>query len=163
MGRLELCGPLRERHLRAPQRHTVFNADDERVKRKLGSVIIYFNMSRDIFLLLIGAAIALGSSIATALLQHFLSLRAERKKKEWEKAENEAQEFVRKLSEGSEIHLEALKSGYIEELKRKGYKGTVAPAFTNMDAIAKLLQGVAERLEAEAQAEAERRSTPKER
>ncbi len=39
-------------------------------------------IDRDVALLLIGAAIALVSSIVTALVQHFLSLRADRIKRE---------------------------------------------------------------------------------
>lgn len=62
-------------------------------------------MSRDIALLLIGASIALVSSITTALVQHFLHLRVERIKRAQEKEEREAQESKQRLSEGTEVQL----------------------------------------------------------
>jgi hypothetical protein len=41
-------------------------------------------IDRDIYRVLLGAGIALFASLATAILQHFLSLRADKKKMEWE-------------------------------------------------------------------------------
>jgi len=46
-------------------------------------------IDRDVALLLIGAAIALVSSIVTALVQHSLSLRADRVKRERDRVENQ--------------------------------------------------------------------------
>lgn len=50
--------------------------------------------------MLIGAGIALISSLVTALAQHFLSLRADRIKKTTEKTEKEAEELRKHLMEG---------------------------------------------------------------
>lgn len=71
-------------------------------------------MSHDIVLLLIGAAIALGSSVITALAQHLLSLRAEKIKRRWEKEEIEAQEFRKGMLEGARVQ---------DELVRRKIKG----------------------------------------
>ena len=60
-------------------------------------------MSRDIALLLVGAAIAIASSIVTAIVQHRLSLRAERIKRKWEKEERESQEMKKRLAEGAQV------------------------------------------------------------
>ena len=46
--------------------------------------------------LLLGVAIALVSSIVTILVQHLLSLKAERIKREWDKKEKEAEELRRR-------------------------------------------------------------------
>src|SRR5262249_36564314 len=46
-------------------------------------------MSREIILILLGALIALTSSIATALVQHFLTLRADKLKRKWDADQKE--------------------------------------------------------------------------
>jgi hypothetical protein len=54
-------------------------------------------IDRDVTLLLIGAAISLMSGLIGALVQHFLSLRADRIKREREKKEEEAEERKKNL------------------------------------------------------------------
>lgn len=72
-------------------------------------------MDRDILLLLVGATIALVSSILTALAQHFLSLRAERIKRTWEKEEDKSQELRKSLTEGTRLPLNEVKRKVLSE------------------------------------------------
>src|SRR5215510_7886009 len=74
-------------------------------------------MGRDIFLLLLGAGIAVISSLLTALVQHFLSLKREKFKKDLEKREIEAREFKNKLLSGAEIHADVVKKFLEEDIK----------------------------------------------
>ena len=50
-------------------------------------------MSRDLNLILIGAVIALTSSIVTALVQHLLALRAEKLKRKWDDERKQSDTF----------------------------------------------------------------------
>ena len=58
-------------------------------------------MSNEMWLLLIGAGIGLVSSIIGAVVQHLLSLRAERKKREWDRQE----ELRRTLAPSARVEL----------------------------------------------------------
>ena len=66
-------------------------------------------MQRDLILLLTGAAVALVSSLLTVFIQHVLSLRAEKSRRQLEREEKAAQELKERLSEGTDLHLRALK------------------------------------------------------
>lgn len=71
-------------------------------------------IEREVVYILIGAGIALVSSIVTALVQHFLSLRADRIKRVRERELRESEKLRRHLSEGigfqlSEINRQLLK------------------------------------------------------
>jgi predicted GTPase len=74
-------------------------------------------MSHEILLLLIGAGIALVSSIVTALVQHLLNLRAEKIKKRWEKEAAQSQALQSSLTEGVQIHLDSIKEKLRSDLK----------------------------------------------
>lgn len=71
-------------------------------------------IDRDVALLLIGASIALVSGVVMAFVQHWLSLRADRIKRERERELRESEKLRRHLSEGigfqlSEINRQLLK------------------------------------------------------
>jgi hypothetical protein len=59
-------------------------------------------MSQDLFLLLVGAGIGLVSSLVGIFVQHSLSLRAERKKRDWEREDREAEERRKQLLLGTD-------------------------------------------------------------
>ena len=50
-------------------------------------------MSDEVWILLIGAGVGLVASIVGAVVNHFLSLRAEKKKREWDRKEKEAEDL----------------------------------------------------------------------
>jgi len=90
-------------------------------------------MTRDIALLLIGAGIALISSIITAFLQHWLLLRVERTKKKMERIERESQELRSKITEGSQFHLTSVSKKVLES-KDGHWFPKVIPRASNTDA-----------------------------
>jgi SMC interacting uncharacterized protein involved in chromosome segregation len=65
-------------------------------------------MSYDVYLLLIGTGIGLVSSILGAFVQHVLSLRAERKKREWEGIEKAREDLLRGVYGVTERQIQAL-------------------------------------------------------
>ena len=58
-------------------------------------------MSDEVWLLLIGAGIGLVASIIGAFVQHFLSLRAEKKKREWDRQERDALNELHRIEQES--------------------------------------------------------------
>jgi len=58
-------------------------------------------MDRDILLLLVGASIALVSSLLTALIQHILSLRADQVRRERDREDRKVEELRKALSDGT--------------------------------------------------------------
>lgn len=76
-------------------------------------------MGRDLVLILTGAGIAMGSSLITAVTQHFLGLRAERIRRQMENEERANQEIRNRLLEGTDIHLAALKDQVSSESEWK--------------------------------------------
>lgn len=75
-------------------------------------------MSRDFTLLLMGATIALVSGLITALVQHRLSLKRERVKRDWEKEDREAQERRISLLENTQFELGGVKRSLLERQMR---------------------------------------------
>lgn len=79
-------------------------------------------INRDVALLLLGAGIALVSSITTALVQHFLSIRIEKIKRDLERGEKESQEIRTRLTAGGEVHGDLIRAAYrkseVEKLLR---------------------------------------------
>lgn len=71
-------------------------------------------MSRDFTLLLMGATIALVSGLITALVQHRLSLRRERFKRDWEKEDRNEQEHRIRLLENTQLDLGNVKRKLME-------------------------------------------------
>lgn len=80
-------------------------------------------MSRDIILLLAGAGIALVSSLVTALVQHLLSIRAEKIKRMWEKQEKSSEELRNRLTEGTNIQLSSVKRRLLQKEGIRGVGG----------------------------------------
>jgi hypothetical protein len=75
-------------------------------------------MSRDFTLLLMGATIALVSGLITALVQHRLSLKRERVKRDWEKKDREAQERRISLLENTQLERGGVKKSLLERQMR---------------------------------------------
>ena len=70
-------------------------------------------MNQELFLVLVGAGVALASSLLTQALQHFLFLRVERKKMEWELEAD----TTKRASERIERERDALRASILRALE----------------------------------------------